>query len=39
VGIDFLEMDSETFTHLRNIVAYNLGDADQVDEEISHAVF
>jgi hypothetical protein len=39
VGIDFLEMDSETFTHLRNIIAYNLGDADQVDEEIGHAAF
>jgi hypothetical protein len=39
VGIDFLEMDSETFTHLRNIVAYNFGDADQVDAEISRAAF
>ncbi len=39
VGVDFLEMDSETFTHLRNIVAYNFGDADQVDEEIGHKAF
>ncbi|MFH1671999.1 MAG: PilZ domain-containing protein [Pseudomonadota bacterium] len=39
VGVDFLEMDPETFTHLRNIVAYNFGDADQVDEEISHSAF
>lgn len=39
VGVEFLEMDSESFKHLRNIVAYNFGDADEVDDEIGRAAF
>ncbi|MFH1077403.1 MAG: PilZ domain-containing protein [Pseudomonadota bacterium] len=39
VGLNFLEMEPETFVHLRNIIAYNYGDADKVDDEIFDDTF
>lgn len=35
MGVDFTEVDVDSFAHLRNIVSYNTGDAEVVDEEIS----
>lgn len=33
VGIEFHEMDVDSFVHLRNVVIYNSGDATQVMDE------
>ena len=33
IGIEFEHMDLDSFIHLRNIVAYNSGDADKIDRE------
>ena len=33
VGVVFERMDLDSFTHLRNIIAYNFGDDDAVMEE------
>ncbi len=33
IGIVFERMDLDSFTHLRNIIAYNFGDDDAVMEE------
>lgn len=30
VGVEFFEMDLDTFTHLRNVVLYNSRDADSL---------
>ena len=35
MGVDFTEVDIDSFAHLRNIVSYNTGDTEVVDEEIS----
>ncbi|MBF0381191.1 MAG: PilZ domain-containing protein [Magnetococcales bacterium] len=32
-AIKFLEMDVESFTHLRQLVALNMGDAEVIDDE------
>jgi hypothetical protein len=34
VGFTFQKMDLESYTHLKNIVAYNIDDAEKVLEEI-----
>ena len=34
VGFSFKKMDLESYTHLKNIVAYNIDDAEKVLEEI-----
>lgn len=36
LGIEFTEMEFDTFVYLRNIVAYNAGDEDQIMEEFSN---
>ena len=36
LGIEFTEMEFDTFVHLRNIVAYNSGDEDRIMEEFSN---
>ncbi|MFW5714952.1 MAG: PilZ domain-containing protein [bacterium] len=36
LGIEFTEMEFDTFVHLRNIVAYNAGDEDRIMEEFSN---
>ncbi|MBF0175390.1 MAG: PilZ domain-containing protein [Magnetococcales bacterium] len=33
-AIRFEEMDVESFSHLRRLVAFNLGDADKIDQEL-----
>ncbi|MHC1728187.1 MAG: PilZ domain-containing protein [Syntrophobacteraceae bacterium] len=33
VAIEFSEMDLDSFTHLRNLVAYNSDDADAISDE------
>jgi hypothetical protein len=33
IGIEFEQIDLDSFIHLRNIVAYNSGNADHIDEE------
>ncbi len=33
IGIEFHEMDADSFVHLRNVVIYNSGDATQVMDE------
>ena len=37
-AIHFDEMDLDSFIHIRNIVAYNEGDADRVREEFAEIV-
>ena len=38
LGITFRKMDLESYTHLKNIVAYNIDDAEKVTEEIHHSI-
>ncbi len=35
IGVDFREMDSDSFVHLRKIVTYNLGDDTKVMDEFA----
>nr|CRH08037.1 Type IV pilus assembly PilZ [Candidatus Magnetococcus massalia] len=35
-AIHFVEVDAESFTHLRRLVSLNLGDAEQIDQELSN---
>ncbi len=39
LGIQFTEMDPDSFFHLRNIVLYNAPDPDQVEAEIERPGF
>jgi hypothetical protein len=34
VGFNFKKMDLDSYTHLKNIIAYNIDDAEKVFEEI-----
>lgn len=38
VAVEFQEMDMDSFVHLRNIVAFNTGDADAFHEECRRAL-
>lgn len=38
VGFTFDKMDLDTYVHLKNIIAYNIDDAEKVLEEISHSI-
>lgn len=38
-AIRFTAMDEESFSHLRRLVAYNLGDAGIIEEEIRRPAF
>jgi hypothetical protein len=38
IGFDFERMDLDSYTHLKNIIAYNLSDADKVMEEIHQSI-
>ena len=38
-AIAFMSMDEETFAHLKKLVQYNAGDADEIDAEISTPAF
>jgi len=37
VALQFQEMDLDSFTQLRNIIAYNTGDADRIRDEFIHS--
>lgn len=36
LALRFFAIDLDSFFHLKNIIAYNLGDSEQVDEEFTH---
>lgn len=36
LALRFFAMDLDSFFHLKNIIAYNLGNPDQVEEEFTH---
>ena len=38
VGFTFEKMDLDSFMHLKNIIAYNIDDAEKVMEEIGHSI-
>ena len=38
VGFTFDKMDLDSYMHLKNIIAYNIDDAEKVMEEISHSI-
>lgn len=38
VGVTFEKMDLESYMHLKNIIAYNIDDAEKVMEEIGHSI-
>jgi hypothetical protein len=38
VGITFEKMDLDSYMHLKNIIAYNIDDAEKVMEEIGHSI-
>jgi len=38
VGFTFEKVDLDSYTHLKNIIAYNSADSEKVMEEISHAI-
>ncbi|MBW4054215.1 MAG: PilZ domain-containing protein [Proteobacteria bacterium] len=37
-GFTFEKMDLDSYTHLKNIIAYNIDDAEKVMEEIGHSI-
>ena len=38
VGLTFEKMEFDSYTHLKNIIAYNIDDAEKVMEEIGHSI-
>jgi hypothetical protein len=38
IGFTFKKMDLDSYTHLKNIVAYNIDDVEKVLEEIHHSM-
>jgi hypothetical protein len=38
VGFTFEKMDLDSYTHLKNIIAYNIDDAEKVMDEIGHSI-
>jgi hypothetical protein len=38
IGFTFEKMDLDSYTHLKNIIAYNSDDAEKIMEEISHSI-
>ena len=38
LGFSFEKMDLDSYTHLKNIISYNLDDAEKVMEEIYHSI-
>ena len=38
IGLEFEQMDLDSFIHLRNIVAYNSGNADLIDQEFMNFI-
>ena len=38
-AISFISMDEESFSHLRKIMQFNMGDADRIDGELRYPAF
>jgi hypothetical protein len=38
VGFTFEKMDLDSYMHLKNIIAYNIDDAEKVMDEIGHSI-
>ena len=38
VGFAFEKMDLDSYMHLKNIIAYNIDDAEKVMDEIGHSI-
>jgi hypothetical protein len=38
IGFTFEKIDLDSYIHLKNIIAYNIDDAEKVMEEISHSI-
>ena len=38
LGFNFDKIDIDSYTHLKNIIAYNIDDSDKVMEEIYHSI-
>ncbi len=38
LGFSFEKIDLDSYTHLKNIISYNLDDAEKVMEEIYHSI-
>jgi len=38
VGLTFDKIDLDSYMHLKNIIAYNIDDAEKVMEEIGHSI-
>lgn len=38
LGFTFEKIDLDSYTHLKNIIAYNIDDAEKVMEEIYHSI-
>ncbi|RII28125.1 MAG: PilZ domain-containing protein [Geobacter sp.] len=38
LGFSFEKIDLDSYTHLKNIIAYNIDDAEKVMEEIYHSI-
>jgi hypothetical protein len=38
-AISFISMDEESFSHLRKLMHFNIGDADRIDEELRYPAF
>jgi len=38
MGFNFEKIDLDSYTHLKNIIAYNIDDAEKVNDEIHHSI-
>jgi hypothetical protein len=38
IGLTFEKIDLDSYMHLKNIIAYNIDDAEKVMEEIGHSI-
>jgi hypothetical protein len=38
IGFNFEKIDLDSYTHLKNIIAYNIDDSEKVMEEIYHSI-
>jgi hypothetical protein len=38
IGFTFDKIDIDSYMHLKNIIAYNIDDAEKVKDEISHSI-
>jgi PilZ domain len=38
LGFNFEKIDIDSYTHLKNIIAYNIDDAEKVNDEIHHLI-